>query len=431
MKRIRVGLLGFGTVGAGVFHALRSQEEIILRRTGAVFDIRSILVQNAAKERPAEVKPLITTDFRRVLKEEIQVVVEAIGGIEPARTYVEQAIEAGCHIVTANKELVAKHGVELERMARRNGVHFFYEASVGGGIPVLGTLIHFLKSNRIHRVSGILNGTTNYILTRMAEEAAPFEQVLEEARQKGYAEADPSADVDGFDAVYKLVILGRLAFEADISVSDVQREGIRDVTAVELAMARRLGYTVKLLAVGEQYGENGPISLGVEPALLPLPHPLASVNGVYNAIHLEGDMVQDVTLVGQGAGEQPTSSAVVEDLCNLSLLPSPMRSLKTEPLILPAAETGGRRFVCLETREHGVPEAKTLKSRLESIGLSVEETTVSPEGGAAFILRRWDPSYPSVLVAELGLDLARISVRRVFGTEAAAKNRSPEVGTAV
>lgn len=276
MNQIGVGLLGFGTVGSGVFHALRSQEDVIFRRTGTSLKVRTVLVQNHEKKRIPDVRSILTTDFSDVLKTDIQVVVEAMGGVEPALTYVKQAMEMGLHIVTANKELVAKHGVELERTARRKGVQFLCEASVGGGIPVLGTLLHFLKSNRIYRISGILNGTTNYILSRMSDEGDSFEQVLEEARRQGYAEADPTADIDGFDAAYKLSILGRIAFEADVPVSNIRREGIRDVTALELNLARRLGYTIKLLAVGEQYGENGPITLGVEPTLLSITHPLAS-----------------------------------------------------------------------------------------------------------------------------------------------------------
>lgn len=428
MKGIGVGLLGFGTVGAGVFHALRNQEDVILKRTESTFEVRTVLVQNADKKRVKEVEPLITTRFDQVMDADVQVVVEAIGGIEPARTYIEQAMVAGCHIVTANKELVAKHGPELERLARNNGVQFLYEASVGGGIPVLGTLLHLLKSNRIYRVSGILNGTTNYILTRMADAGVSFDQILAEAQEKGYAEADPAADVDGFDAVYKLSILGRLAFGAHIPVPEVRRKGIRDVTAAELELIARLGYRLKLLAVGEQYGEMGPISLGVEPTLLPSSHPLASVNGVHNAIHLEGDLVQDVTLVGQGAGEKPTASAVVEDLCNLSL-PVPRRPLDEDPLLLPAAESGGTRFVFLNPRNTGILDADTLRQRLESIGLTVEGTAVSSQGGAGLILRRWDPSFASVLVAELGLDLSNLTTRPVFGSQGVQADQQQQVGS--
>ncbi|MFD1427411.1 homoserine dehydrogenase [Kroppenstedtia sanguinis] len=414
MKRIGVGLLGFGTVGGGVYKTLRSQEDVILKRTETLFEVRSILVKEKEKERSIEgVQPLITTDFDRVLESGVEVIVEAIGGTEPARMYVERALEAGCHVVTANKELMAKHGVQLERLARHHQVQILYEASVGGGIPVLGTMGHFLKANRVQRITGILNGTTNYILTRMAREGASFEEVLAEAQQKGYAEADPAADVDGFDAVYKLAILCRLAFETQVSVQQILREGIRDITPEELELAQRLGYVVKLLATGEQYGEKGPVSLGVSPSLLPISHPLAGVEGVYNAIHLEGDVVGDVTLVGRGAGERPTASAVVEDLSNLFRLPSPKLPL-SDSMLLPAGEAGGSRFLFMKLREGEVPEPEKLRQKLERIGLEVVDV-VSARGGVAFILRRWDPSYTSVVVTELGLELSQIVSRPVQG----------------
>lgn len=415
MKRIGVGLLGLGTVGGGVYKALQSQEDVILKRTETLFEVRSILVKEKQKERSVNgVQSLITTDFDRVLEAGVQVVVEAIGGTEPARTYVERALKAGCHVVTANKELMAKHGVQLERLARSRKVQILYEASVGGGIPVLGTMGHFLKTNRLHRISGILNGTTNYILTRMSREGASFEKVLAEAQQKGYAEADPAADVDGFDAVYKLAILCRLAFETDVPVRQIFREGIRDITPEELELVRKLGYAVKLLATGEQYGEKGPVSLRVGPTLLPLSHPLASVDGVYNAVHLEGDVVGDVTLVGRGAGEKPTAGAVVEDLCNLFRLPPPRLPLSGDSLLLPAGEAGGSRFICMRLGNREVPDPEQLCQRLEGIGLEVVDA-VSSRDGVAFILRRWDPSYTSMVMTELGLEKSRIISRPIRG----------------
>ncbi|MFD1408683.1 homoserine dehydrogenase [Kroppenstedtia eburnea] len=426
MKRIGVGLLGFGTVGGGVYKALQSQEDVILKRTETLFEVRSILVKEKEKERSVKgVQSLITTDFDRVLEAGVEVIVEAIGGTEPARMYVERALEAGCHVVTANKELMAKHGVQLERLARNRKVQFLYEASVGGGIPVLGTMGHFLKANRVHRISGILNGTTNYILTRMSREGDSFAEVLAEAQQKGYAEADPAADVDGFDAVYKLAVLCRLAFETEVPVGQILREGIRDITPEELELARKLGYAVKLLATGEQYGEKGPVSLGVGPTLLPLSHPLAGVDGVYNAIHLEGDVVGDVTLVGRGAGEKPTASAVVEDLCNLYRLPSPRLPLSGEPLLLPAGEAGGSRFIFMKLRDREVPEPEQLCRSLEGIGLEVVDA-VSAHGGVAFILRRWDPSHTSIVVTELGLELSRITSRPIQGVNL-SQERQPEM----
>ncbi|OYD09136.1 homoserine dehydrogenase [Paludifilum halophilum] len=415
MRRIGVGLLGLGTVGTGVCQALKNNRDVIVKRTETLLEIESILVRNPEKKRLVEeVQDRITTDFEQVLRADIQVVVEAIGGLDPARTYVEKALEAGCHVVTANKELIAKHGAELEWLARRRGVRLLFEASVGGGIPVLGTVQHLLKSNRIHRITGILNGTTNYILTRMEEEEAPFERVLADAQEKGYAEADPAADVEGFDVAYKLAILGRLVFEAEVPVSRIPRRGIREITPEQLRLCRRLGYTIKLLAQGEQYREEGPVSLQVGPALLPLSHPLAPVKGVYNAVHLEADVVQDVTLIGQGAGEQPTASAVVEDLCNLFRMPAaPGLSPSRDSFLLPSDDDGGPRFVYLEAGEPlQISSPAELCRRLQKIGLAVDGAVIHPEDGCrglGLIFRRWDPSYPPILLAELGLEGVRLS----------------------
>ncbi|MFC4077100.1 homoserine dehydrogenase [Salinithrix halophila] len=436
MERIGVGLLGMGTVGTGVFKALKSNQDVILKRTDTLFEVKKILVQDPDKKRQAEdAQSLLTTDFQQVLEAGIQVVVEAIGGLEPARSFIERAFEAGCHVVTANKELLAKHGSELERLARSRGVQLLYEASVGGGIPVLGTMRHLLKSNRIHRITGILNGTTNYILTEMASKGTPFDEVLAEAQKLGYAEADPTSDVDGFDAAYKLAILARLSFDAEVPVTEIPREGIREITPGELVLARRLGYAVKLLARGEQYGEKGPVSLAVGPALLPLTHSLSSVDGIYNAIHLEADVVQDITLVGQGAGEEPTASAVVEDLCNLYCLPPSKFIPSEETLLLPSQHSGGSRFIYLETAQHlDEGDAEGLKRRLQAIGLPVGETGISrvtDGSGVAFILRRWDPLYRGVLLAELGLEVSCLTDRPVHGSSTVEEAVRLEAGSAV
>lgn len=418
VRRIGVGLLGLGTVGTGVFKTLESNRDVIVKRTGLWFEVRGILVRDTGKQRRvAGIQSLLTTRFERLLEQKVEVVLEAIGGVEPARTYVERALVAGCHVVTANKELIAKHGVELERLARQKGVQLLYEASVGGGIPILGSVRHLLKSNRIHRFSAILNGTTNYILTKMESEQVSFAQALADAQGRGYAEADPSADVDGVDAAYKLAILGRLAFETTIPPAEISCRGIRDIALSELALARLLGYRIKLLALGVQYGEKGPISLQVGPTLLPLSHPLARIEGVHNAVRLEGDVVQDVMLVGHGAGEKPTASAMAEDLCNVFLLPGDRQDSLAAATLLPP-DAGGSRFLFLETRESIPAEAiPALRETLRRIGLAVIDMAVQPKDGncVAMILRRWDPSYPSVLLAELGFNVSRVIDRPVFG----------------
>jgi homoserine dehydrogenase len=413
LRRIRVGLLGLGTVGTGVLKALKSNQDVIVKRTGMWFELCGILVRDRQKSRGVEgVRHLLTTRFEQVLEQEVDVVLEAMGGVEPACTYIRQALEAGCHVVTANKELIAKHGIELERMARERGVQLLYEASVGGGIPVLGTLRHLLKSNRIHRFSAILNGTTHYILTRMEATGVSLDRALAEAQRLGYAEADSSADVDGWDAAYKAVILARLAFEVDVPLSHIPCQGIRDVRASELQLARSLGYRIKLLVQGERYGETGPLSLEVGPALLPLSHPLARVEGVHNAIHLEGDVVQDVTLMGQGAGEQPTASAMVEDLCNVFRLPEGSGSVLDQASLLPV-DRGGSRFLFLETRDTASPEKiAEVRSRLEPIIQALQ----ARENKWALILRRWEFADPDEWVARLGLDVIRVVDRPVIGT---------------
>ncbi|QKG85311.1 homoserine dehydrogenase [Kroppenstedtia pulmonis] len=408
MKRIGVGLLGLGTVGTGVFKALKNNQDVILKRTELLFEIKGILVRNPSKKRNLEgVQSYITTDYQDVLESDVQVMIEVIGGLEPARTYIEQAFEAGCHVVTANKELIAKHGLELAKKAQKNGVQLLYEASVGGGIPILGTMQHFLKGSRLHRITGILNGTTNYILTRMTEEKASFGEVLADAQHQGYAEADPTSDVEGLDAAYKLSILSRLAFETHVPVDQISRTGIQDITPDELAICHQLGYAVKLLAKGEQFGEKGPVSLQVGPALLPLSHPLAKVNGVYNAIHLEGDLVQDVTLMGQGAGEQPTASAVIEDLCNVFRLPYLKNTCSDSTSGLSVTDEGGSRFVYVKTKKPVSRNLKEIQQSLSRNGYTVERLSTDPETGRnlGLIVRHWDSAYECSLPEDLDGDM--------------------------
>ena len=351
MKKVNVALLGLGTVGSGVWKMLKENQDVIARKTGKWYQVHAILVKDPEKKRDLDVEEaLVTTDFSKVLTKETDVLVEVMGGVEPAFSYIKQAIKQGCHVVTANKELMAKHGVELEELAQQNKVQLRYEASVGGGIPVINTLRHFLKANRIDRIQGILNGTTNYMLTKMQEEGVSFAEVLKDAQEKGYAESDPSSDVEGLDAVYKLTILMRLAFQARVSVSQIRHQGITDMIPQELQLAGKLGYSVKLLAQAEKFGENGPVSGSVFPTLVPNEHPLASVRDVYNAVSVEGDYVQDLTLAGQGAGQKPTASAVVEDLLNTDVFVEEGMIQVKEPWTLPGDDLFLTRFLFLKVR---------------------------------------------------------------------------------
>lgn len=317
---VRVGLLGLGTVGGGVIKTIRSQQEKLASRLGKRIEIVKALVRDSEKERAVYLdRSVLTTDFEDVLKSDVDIIVEVMGGVEPTYDYVRALIEKGCHVVTANKELLAKRGTELVDLANRHQVHLAYEASVAGGIPILGVLRQFLRTNDISGVRGILNGTTNFILTKMEQEQLSYQEVLKQAQELGYAEADPRSDVEGFDAMYKLYILAQLVYGESLPLAEVNRKGIADLTAGQIRIASELGYRIKLIAQAEQTGEG--IRLSVEPTMLPLSHPLAQIQDAFNAVQLSGNIVGDLLFTGRGAGELPTASAVVEDLAYLLTQP--------------------------------------------------------------------------------------------------------------
>ena len=319
--RIGVGLLGLGTVGGGVASILLCPDE----RHPLVHDLNlvSVAVRDLTRSRAVQLPDdILTSDPAEVVNNpQVDVVVEVIGGLEPARTLILQAIQAGKSVVTANKAVIARHGQEIAEAAAKAGVYVLIEAAVGGGIPIIEPLKQSLGGNRINRVSGIINGTTNYILTRMAEEGVAYDVVLSDAKELGYAEADPAADVDGLDAADKIAILASLAFGGSVDRSAIPTQGISQLEGVDVQYASQLGYGVKLLAVAERMAETGeplPLSLRVQPTLVPKDHPLAGVNGVNNAILVEGDPIGRVMFYGPGAGAGPTSSAVVADILNIA-----------------------------------------------------------------------------------------------------------------
>lgn len=316
MREIKVGILGLGVVGSGAVRILQENANEIAHRIGARLVVKRIAVRDVEKQRAVSVdRALLTDNPCDVIDDpEIEILAELIGGVEPAHDYVLRAIRAGKHIVTANKEMMAKAGHDLMEAAGETRRDFFLEGSVAGGIPIIGAVKESLTGNRIRQVIGIVNGTTNYILTKMTEEGADFYQVLAEAQAHGYAEADPTSDVDGFDAQYKIAILASIAFNSRVNVDEIAAQGIRGVTARDIAVARDLGYRIKLLAIAEQDFETGAMQARVHPALLPNSHPLASVNGVYNAVLVRGDAVGQVMFYGPGAGSLPTGSAVVGDM---------------------------------------------------------------------------------------------------------------------
>jgi homoserine dehydrogenase len=311
---IHIGFLGLGNVGCGAYRALEENRAAIERKVGARLEVKKICVLHPDKPRPIAVdRSLLTTDPAEVIDDpEIDIVAELIGGIEPARTYIERAIRQNKHIVTANKELIAKQGHELLVEAAERRLDFGFEGSVAGGIPIIQAMKISLAANKVHELMGIVNGTTNYILTRMAADNLDFATALAEAQEKGYAEADPTDDVDGFDAAYKLSILASIAFQSRVDLADVYHEGIRKVDHADIAYARELGYVIKLVAVAKEL--DGVMELRVHPAMLPSDHPLASVNDVFNAIWVRGNAVGEVMFYGRGAGSMPTGSAVAADL---------------------------------------------------------------------------------------------------------------------
>lgn len=330
----KIGLLGLGTVGTGTAEILSSpyQRHPLVKE----LEIAQVGVRSLDKPRSIHLPTAsVTTDLDAIVSSpEIDIVVEVIGGIEPARSLVLKAIQHGKHVVTANKALIARHSDEIFAAAEKSGVYVLLEAAVGGGIPVIEPLKQSLCANRIRRITGILNGTTNYILTRMQTEGGDFASILLDAQALGYAEADPTADVDGLDAADKIAIVASLAFGGRIHLEDVYCEGIRNITAADIAHAKRLGFVIKLLATAQRdqvEGEPEQLQVRVHPTLVSTEHPLANVNDVFNAILVEGSPIGQVMFYGPGAGSGPTASAVVSDILNIAALLKVERGSSIKP----------------------------------------------------------------------------------------------------
>ena len=323
-KTIGVGLLGLGTVGAGVAKILKNPEG--RNPLVAELEIRKVAVRDITKKRMIDIpSDLLTENPLEVIDDpSVQVVVEVMGGIEPARSLILKAIHNRKSVVTANKAVIARHGEEIAKAAKKAGVYVLIEAAVGGGIPIIEPLKQSLGGNKIKKVSGIINGTTNYILTRMAKEGEDYKNVLKDAQELGYAESDPAADVEGLDAADKIAILSGLAFGGPIKREDIFTIGINKLEGIDVNYAKKLGFAVKLLAIADRLEENVnrtsslPLALWVEPTLISIEHPLAEVNGVNNAILVEGDPIGEVMFYGPGAGSGPTASAVVADILNIA-----------------------------------------------------------------------------------------------------------------
>ena len=316
-KKIKVALLGVGTVGTGVYKLIQRRADVMVRTIGAEMEVSKILVHDLNKQREGIDASLLTDNWQEIVNDpEIQIVVEVMGGIEPARTMILEALHAGKHVVTANKDLLAAHGKELLDAAEEKHCDLLFEAAVAGGIPIIRPLKQCLAGNEIDEVIGIVNGTTNYILTKMFEENMSFEEALAKATELGYAEADPTADVEGLDAGRKVAIMASIAFHSRVVFDDVYTEGITKITSDDIAYAKEFDSVIKLLGVA--HNTEGGIEVGVYPMLLNKEHPLASVRDSFNAVFVHGDAVDDAMFYGRGAGELPTASAVMGDIIDVA-----------------------------------------------------------------------------------------------------------------
>ena len=357
-KAIGVGLLGLGTVGSGVVEVLATKADNLAEQAGLPLILKKVLVRDVKKRRPAKVSPtLLTSRPEEVLSHpEVDIVIELIGGEQPSTKYIKQALANGKHVVTANKEVIAKHGYQLFSLARKHNVDLRYEASVASGIPLISPFRQDLAANRISAIHAILNGTTNYILTQMAQEGLDFAATLKQAQKLGYAEADPANDIEGTDAAYKLVILSNLAFGTKFTPQDVYREGISNVAARDFLYAREFGYAIKLLAIARR--DDDKVEMRVHPVFVPQDSQLAKVDGVYNAIEVETDLAGKLVFYGEGAGALRASSAVVADV--LALAKNICRGVDSVPelrlnrrvSVRPMSELKTRYYLRLDAPDH-------------------------------------------------------------------------------
>lgn len=419
---IRVGLLGCGVVGTGILQLLRDNAAAISGRLGAPIEVRAIAVRDAARPRDAVVPAaLLTSNARSVATHpEVDVVVEVMGGIEPAGGHVKAALEAGKHVVTANKALIAEEGDALLELAEERGVDLYFEAAVAGGIPIIRVLREGLASDRIMSVRGIVNGTSNYILSRMRDAGLEFADALREAQQQGYAEADPTLDVGGGDAQHKLAILATLAFGARVHPSQIATEGIEQVSALDIELARRFGYVIKPLAVARPIGER--LELRVHPALVTEGDVLASISGAMNAVHLEGAMLGPCLLSGPGAGATPTAMSVVSDIVDVGRnmrvdahARVPSRAFRGEELrevaALPVEEHRARAYLRFTVADRAGVLAR-IAGVLGGFDVSIEQMVQQPspvEGAASLVMLTHEARWGDLRGALAEIDRLAIS----------------------
>lgn len=410
MKPVKVGLLGLGTVGTGVVRIVEGHQEDLQSQVGSPIMIEKVLVQNKSKIRNIAISPdKLTEDPWEVIRHpEIDVIVEVMGGISHTKEYILEALSLGKHVVTANKDLMALHGPEILAKAHEHRCDVLYEASVAGGIPIIRTLVEGFSSDRITKIMGIVNGTTNYILTKMSQEGAAYADVLKEAQELGYAEADPTSDVEGLDAARKMTILATIGFRSNVALEDVSAQGISSVSKEDILYASRLGYEMKLLGIAER--QDDLISISVQPTMVKKSHPIASVNGVFNAVYVYGEAVGETMFYGAGAGEMPTATSIVADLVavvkNLKLgvngkqgaVAYKEKKLKTDEQI------SSKYFLLLHVADRaGV---------LARITQAFAETEVSLES----VLQQPNPNNPDAEIIIITHDASRAAIKKVLAT---------------
>lgn len=416
---LRIALLGAGVVGSEVARLLNDNAEDFAARVGARLELVGVAVRDAKKDRAGIPAKLLTTDAEKLLDSNIDVVIELMGGIEPARSLILRALNNGSSIVTANKALLAKYGAEIFAAAEANDVDVYYEAAVAGAIPLLRPLRESLVGDKVRRVLGIVNGTTNFILTKMDEEGSDYAEVLKEAQALGYAEADPTADVEGHDAAAKAAILASLAFHTRVTIDDVYCEGISKVTASDIKAAKDMGFVVKLLAVAELSDDEKGVVVRVHPAMVPKSHPLASVRLSFNAVFVEADAAGQVMFYGRGAGGAPTASAVLGDLVAVSRNkvsgrrgPGESVYAELEPLPISAAKT--RYSINLKVAdEPGVLAA--IANTFAKHDVSIQVVRQDGHGDAAFLLVRTHQASDQALSQTLAELKSLSAVREVVG----------------
>jgi homoserine dehydrogenase len=417
---VRIGLLGCGNVGAALVQLVERQADVIEARTGVRLQISRVAVRNISRDREVELpEGVLTRDAHSVVNDPtVDVIVEVMGGIEPARELIAEAISHGKPVITANKELLANVGHELWAQSDAAGVDLLFEAAVAGGIPLIRALRESLRGEPVTRVMGIVNGTTNFILTKMTDEGADYSAALSEAQRLGFAERDPTADVEGFDAGAKAAIIASIAFGARVVAGDVYHEGISGVTAADIAIARRLGYVVKLLAIAEKIEDTETIAVRVHPAMVPMNHPLASVRDSYNAVVVEGDAVGQLMFYGRGAGGFPTASAVLGDVIDAAVnlqkkTFGSIGSFKRVP-VMPIDETSSQYLIGLDVEDKpGVLHAITGVFANHGVSIrAAEQEGIDDDARLVFITHRAREADVQACVSEFRKSPA---VRRASG----------------